>query len=110
MCVCLHMHMARFIFVLHYRALMVSDPPAFRAAVASSLVRHVNAVRSLSDRGMAFWDYGNAFLLEGMRAGADVLTEASAGRQPENGGEFRWQTYFQAFMGDIFGLGFGPFR
>ena len=89
---------------------MVSDPTRFRGAVRASLVRHVNAIRRLADRGMAFWDYGNAFLLEGHRAGADVLSDESKGKSPEEGGSFRWKSYMQAFMGDIFSLGFGPFR
>ncbi|KAF7249736.1 Urocanate hydratase, partial [Varanus komodoensis] len=58
----------------------------------------------LADHGMFFWDYGNAFLLEAQRAGADVK-KRGAGK-----GEFRYPSYVQHIMGDIFSLGFGPFR
>lgn len=59
------------------------------------------AINKVSAKGMYFWDYGNCFLLESRRAGADVnLTEE----------KFRYPSYFQDIMGDIFSLGFGPFR
>uniref|UniRef100_A0A7M4FKU2 Urocanate hydratase n=1 Tax=Crocodylus porosus TaxID=8502 RepID=A0A7M4FKU2_CROPO len=84
--------------------LMSADPGTFRALVQESLRRQVAAINKLSDKGMFFWDYGNAFLLEAQRAGADV----------EKGGanktEFRYPSYVQHIMGDIFSLGFGPFR
>jgi urocanate hydratase len=57
---------------------MVSDPPRFKALVQESLIRQVTAINTLTARGMAFWDYGNSFLLEASRAGADVLA-AGAG-------------------------------
>ncbi|OPL21087.1 urocanate hydratase, partial [Mytilus galloprovincialis] len=59
----------------------------------------------LSDLGLYFWDYGNAFLLEASRAGADVGRDESA-----TGTLFRYPSYVQDIMGDIFSLGFGPFR
>uniref|UniRef100_A0A8C8EPS1 Urocanate hydratase n=1 Tax=Oncorhynchus tshawytscha TaxID=74940 RepID=A0A8C8EPS1_ONCTS len=68
------------------------------------LCRQVAAINKLSEAGMFFWDYGNAFLLEAQRAGAEV--------EKEGGGatEFRYPSYVQHIMGDIFSLGFGPFR
>jgi urocanate hydratase len=66
------------------------------------LRRHVNAINALSARGMYFWDYGNAFLLESGRAGADIF-------DPEGG--YRYPSYVQAIMGPLFfDYGFGPFR
>uniref|UniRef100_A0AAY4C050 urocanate hydratase n=1 Tax=Denticeps clupeoides TaxID=299321 RepID=A0AAY4C050_9TELE len=84
--------------------LMSTDPPRFKALVQESLHQQVAAINKLSDAGMFFWDYGNAFLLEAQRAGADV--------QKHGGGatEFRYPSYVQHIMGDIFSLGFGPFR
>lgn len=83
---------------------LCSDPKAFRQLVHESLRRQVSAVNKLSDKGMFFWDYGNAFLLEAQRAGADVQHKG------ERGTEFRYPSYVQHIMGDIFSLGFGPFR
>ncbi|XP_057702389.1 urocanate hydratase isoform X2 [Corythoichthys intestinalis] len=84
--------------------LMSTDPSYFRRLVKESLQRHVNVINKLSDAGMFFWDYGNAFLLEAQRAGAAV--------EKVGGGatEFRYPSYVQHIMGDIFSLGFGPFR
>ncbi|XP_069792601.1 urocanate hydratase isoform X3 [Narcine bancroftii] len=84
--------------------MMRSDPAAFRRHVQESLRRQVIAINSLSGKGMFFWDYGNAFLLEAQRAGADVEKEGGSGL------EFRYPSYVQHIMGDIFSLGFGPFR
>ena len=82
--------------------MMARDPEAFRQAVKASLRRHVAAVNRLADRGMFFFDYGNAFLLESSRAGADIMS-------PD--GKFRYPSYVQAIMGpDYFDYGFGPFR
>jgi len=94
------------------RALMVADPPAFKAAVEASLRRHVAAVNALAARGMRFWDYGNSFLLEASRAGADVLPAGTAPRAAGSAAPtvFRYPTYVQDIMGDIFSLGFGPYR
>jgi urocanate hydratase len=82
--------------------LQADDPPTFKAAVQASLRRHVAAVNALSARGMKFWDYGNAFLLEAGRAGADVVN-------PD--GSFRYPSYVEDIMGPMcFDYGFGPFR
>ncbi len=83
-------------------AMMARDPAAFRERVQESLRRHVAAVNALADRGMAFWDYGNAFLLEASRAGASVM-------KPD--GSFRYPSYVEDIMGPMcFDYGFGPFR
>ncbi|MBN3301665.1 HUTU hydratase, partial [Amia calva] len=84
--------------------LMHSDPARFRSLVQESLRRQVAAINKLAEAGMFFWDYGNAFLLEAQRAGADV-EKHGAGKT-----EFRYPSYIQHIMGDIFSLGFGPFR
>ncbi|XP_055503899.1 urocanate hydratase isoform X1 [Leucoraja erinacea] len=84
--------------------MMHTDTKRFRTLVRESLRRHVAAINKLSERGMFFWDYGNAFLLEAKRAGAAV-------EKDEGGGvEFKYPSYVQHIMGDIFSLGFGPFR
>ena len=83
-------------------ALMADDPARFREAVQSSLRRHVAAVNRLADGDMYFFDYGNAFLLESSRAGADIIGADGA---------FRYPSYVQAIMGPrFFDYGFGPFR
>ncbi|XP_057194462.1 urocanate hydratase [Triplophysa rosa] len=84
--------------------LMNTDPQRFKTLVHESLRRQVEAINKLSCVGMFFWDYGNAFLLEAQRAGADV--------EKKGGGAtvFRYPSYIQHIMGDIFSLGFGPFR
>ena len=86
------------------RAMMVADPPTFKAHVQETLRRHVAAVNVLTAKGMKFWDYGNSFLLEASRAGAEV------GDGGHDGKTFRYPSYVQDIMGDIFSLGFGPFR
>jgi len=84
------------------KSMMASDPVRFQEAVHASLRRQVKAVNGLVEKGMYFWDYGNAFLLESGRAGAEVMSE---------GGGFRYQSYVQAIMGPLFfDYGFGPFR
>uniref|UniRef100_A0AAQ5ZL85 urocanate hydratase n=1 Tax=Amphiprion ocellaris TaxID=80972 RepID=A0AAQ5ZL85_AMPOC len=84
--------------------LMSTDPDRFRSIVQESLRRQVMAINKLSNAGMFFWDYGNAFLLEAQRAGAEV-------KKVDGGAtEFRYPSYVQHIMGDIFSLGFGPFR
>lgn len=84
-------------------ALMATDPAAFKALVQETLRRHTTAVNTLAERGMYFFDYGNAFLLEAKRAGADI-----AGT---NGKEFRYPSYVEDIMGPLcFDHGFGPFR
>ena len=86
------------------RAMMVTDPPQFKELVQETLRRHVTAVNRLTSKGMKFWDYGNSFLLESFRAGADV------GDGGNDGKTFNYPSYVQDIMGDIFSLGFGPFR
>ncbi len=82
--------------------MMVSDPESFKAHVRKSLVRQVKAINRHTAKGTYFFDYGNAFLLEASRAGADVL-------KPD--GEFRYPSYVQDIMGPLcFDFGFGPFR
>ncbi|KAH3881708.1 urocanate hydratase-like [Dreissena polymorpha] len=85
--------------------MMHKDPVKFKNLVQESLRRHIGAINKLADHGMYFWDYGNAFLLEAGRAGADV-----GQRTGLNGTFFRYPSYVQDIMGDIFSLGFGPFR
>jgi urocanate hydratase len=82
--------------------MMVENPDRFREEVKKSLIRQVAAINIMSSRGMYFWDYGNAFLLESGRAGADVF---------KTDGTYRYQSYVQDIMGPIcFDYGFGPFR
>jgi urocanate hydratase len=83
--------------------LMANDPGAFREAVQSSLKRHANAVNKHTAKGTYFFDYGNAFLLEASRAGAEIMSE--------DGLSFRYPSYVQDIMGPMcFDYGFGPFR
>lgn len=94
---------------------MSEDPDEFKRLVQESLRRHVNAINRLTARGMRFWDYGNSFLLEAKRAGADVLLSSSAGVDADDDTSagafaFKYPSYVQDIMGDIFSLGFGPFR
>jgi urocanate hydratase len=82
--------------------LMSEDPEKFKQAVQKSLIRQVLAINRLSLNGMYFFDYGNAFLLEASRAGADIKC---------SDGEFRYPSYVQDIMGPMcFDFGFGPFR
>ena len=82
--------------------MMAEEPERFREAVRASLRRHVAAINKLSAGGMYFFDYGNAFLLESSRAGADIL---------KADGTFRYPSYVQDIMGPLyFDYGFGPFR
>tara|TARA_B100000749_G_scaffold280897_1_gene280740 strand:- start:16204 stop:18216 length:2013 start_codon:yes stop_codon:yes gene_type:complete len=82
--------------------LMAEDPDKFKVAVQKSLVRHVEAINTLAERGMYFFDYGNAFLLESKRAGA-AITDST--------GQFKYPSYVQDIMGPMcFDFGFGPFR
>jgi urocanate hydratase len=90
-------------------ALLAADPAKFRAAVEASLRRHVTAINALTARGMRFWDYGNSFLLEASRAGADIFCDG-APRDATVRGALRYPSYVQDIMGDVFSLGFGPFR
>ena len=84
------------------KELMSTDPEAFAEAVRETLRRHAAVVNRLTTKGMYFWDYGNAFLLEASRAGADIVDE---------NGAFRYPSYVEDIMGPMcFDYGFGPFR
>ena len=84
------------------KRMMAEEPARFKEAVQASLRRHVAAINQLAAKGMYFFDYGNAFLLESSRAGADILL-------PD--GRFRYPSYVQDIMGPLyFDYGFGPFR
>ena len=84
------------------KRMMAEEPAKFKEAVQASLRRHVAAINRLTANGMYFFDYGNAFLLESSRAGADILKED---------GSFRYPSYVQDIMGPMyFDYGFGPFR
>ncbi len=83
------------------KTMMAEEPERFKECVQESLRRHAAAVNRLADKGMYFFDYGNAFLLEASRAGADVMKED---------GRFRYPSYVQDIMGPLFfDYGFGPF-
>ena len=84
-------------------SLMVQQPEAFKERVYESLRRQIKAINTLASNGMYFFDYGNAFLLESSRAGADVMSA--------DGVRFRYPSYVQDIMGPkFFDYGFGPFR
>ena len=84
------------------KQMMAEDPENFKKAVQASLRRQVEAINRLTKKGMYFFDYGNAFLLESGRAGADVMLP---------NGKFRYPSYVQDIMGPMFfDYGFGPFR
>ena len=83
--------------------MMVNEPEKFKSKVQQSLIRHAAAINNHAKRGMYFFDYGNAFLLEASRAGADVMATDRPG--------FRYPSYVQDIMGPLcFDFGFGPFR
>ena len=82
--------------------MMAEEPEKFKDAVQESLRRQVAAINQLTANGMYFFDYGNAFLLESSRAGADIIGKD---------GKFRYPSYVQDIMGPMFfDYGFGPFR
>ena len=82
--------------------MMAEEPAKFKEAVQKTLRRHATAINKLSERGMYFFDYGNAFLLEASRAGADIML-------PD--GRFKYPSYVQDIMGPLFfDYGFGPYR
>ena len=84
------------------KQMMAEQPEQFKECVRESLRRQCAAINKLADKGMYFFDYGNAFLLESSRAGADIMT-------PD--GKFRYPSYVQDIMGPMFfDYGFGPFR
>tara|TARA_R110002096_G_scaffold426165_4_gene635572 strand:- start:7338 stop:9326 length:1989 start_codon:yes stop_codon:yes gene_type:complete len=81
--------------------MMAKSPEKFKTEVRKTLRRHVAAINQLTEKGMYFFDYGNAFLLEASRAGADIM----------NGEKFKYPSYVQDIMGPMcFDYGFGPFR
>ena len=83
--------------------MMVKDPDTFKIEVQKTLRRHVDAINVHAAKGTYFFDYGNAFLLEASRAGADIMAE--------NGIDFKYPSYVQDIMGPMcFDYGFGPFR
>ena len=84
------------------KRMMAEEPQKFKEKVQESLRRQVAAINKLTANGMYFFDYGNAFLLESSRAGADIMGE---------NGKFRYPSYVQDIMGPMFfDYGFGPFR
>lgn len=84
------------------KRMMAEEPETFRKHVEESLRRQVAAINKLAERGMYFFDYGNAFLLQASRADADIMGE---------NGKFRYPSYVQDIMGPMFfDYGFGPFR
>jgi urocanate hydratase len=83
--------------------MMANNPELFKEKVQESLRRHAEAINKHNAKGTYFFDYGNAFLLEASRAGADVMAE--------NGIDFKYSSYVQDIMGPMcFDYGFGPFR
>ena len=86
--------------------MMATNPELFKEKVQASLCRHADAINKHTAKGTYFFDYGNAFLLEASRAGADVMSE-----NPSHGREFKYPSYVQDIMGPMcFDYGFGPFR
>lgn len=86
--------------------MMAENPELFKEKVQESLRRHAKAINQHTAKGTYFFDYGNAFLLEASRAGADVLA-----KNPTLGREFKYPSYVQDIMGPMcFDYGFGPFR
>jgi len=83
-------------------AMMAEQPDVFKKEIQKTLVRHANAINTLTGKGMYFFDYGNAFLLEASRAGADIV---------KPNGDFKYNSYVQDILGPMcFDYGFGPFR
>ena len=82
--------------------MMVEQPEEFKNKIQETLIRHTKAINKLTKKGMYFFDYGNAFLLEAKRAGADILDQSN---------KFKYPSYVQDIMGPMcFDYGFGPFR
>lgn len=83
--------------------LMVKKPEMFKEKIQQTLIRHANAIKKHTEKGTYFFDYGNAFLLEASRAGADIMAK--------NGIDFKYPSYVQDILGPMcFDYGFGPFR
>ncbi|KAH9416808.1 Urocanate hydratase [Dermatophagoides pteronyssinus] len=85
--------------------MLANDPEQFKDLCQKSLRRQISAINYLAEMGMYFWDYGNAFLLEAYRSGADLNPMKTS-----YGIRFKYPSYVQDIMGDVFSLGFGPFR
>ncbi len=82
--------------------MMAHNPSKFKKEVRKTLIRHTNAINQLTNKGMYFFDYGNAFLLEASRANAEITNHT---------GKFKYPSYVQDIMGPMcFDYGFGPFR
>ncbi len=93
--------------------MMAREPERFKECVQESLRRQVAAINKLSGRGMYFFDYGNAFLLEASRAGADIFNPGmdASSNDTEKSRKFRYPSYVQDIMGPLFfDYGFGPYR
>lgn len=91
--------------------MMAEDPARFKEEVQKTLVRHAAAVNALAERGMYFFDYGNAFLLEAGRAGADIYKSEKPCKGGHDGATFKYNSYVQDILGPMcFDYGFGPFR
>lgn len=86
--------------------MMANNPEQFKIEVQKTLRRHADAINKHTSKGTYFFDYGNAFLLEASRAGADIMST-----HPTIGKEFKYPSYVQDIMGPMcFDYGFGPFR
>lgn len=86
------------------KELLARDHARFMEAVRATLRRHVAAINAMAQRGMYFWDYGNAFLIEAGKSDADIWADRPGGR-------FRYPSYVEDIMGPMcFDYGFGPFR
>ncbi len=95
------------------KEMMANEPERFKECVQESLRRQVAAINKLSGRGMYFFDYGNAFLLEASRAGADIFNPGmdASSNDTEKSRKFRYPSYVQDIMGPLFfDYGFGPYR
>lgn len=93
--------------------MIAEEPERFKECVQESLRRHVAAINKLADNGMYFFDYGNAFLLEASRAGADIYAEGSGPEtiDTKDRRKFKYPSYVQDIMGPLFfDYGFGPYR
>jgi urocanate hydratase len=86
--------------------MMAKEPELFKEKIQETLRRHASAINKHTAKGTYFFDYGNAFLLEASRAGADIMSDST-----EIGREFKYPSYVQDIMGPMcFDYGFGPFR
>jgi urocanate hydratase len=91
--------------------MMAENPDKFKVEVQKTLVRHANAINTLHAKNMYFFDYGNAFLLEAGRAGADIYKTEKALKGGHVGATFKYNSYVQDILGPMcFDYGFGPFR